>query len=144
MKNSDVVEYHGTINGNCAGWPYHVVKEFYDKMILYQRILLQFPQPIKHLLFYFLNKNCKLSLISIYFIAPVYKLFDNLSYSELIKFFSGGIQEYFFLRFVHWIYFCLIFSPQINALILIGYYIFVKENKKHLLRQGNNTCTRWE
>ena len=40
-KNSDVVEYHGTINGDCAGWPYHVVKVFDDKMIVYQRIWLQ-------------------------------------------------------------------------------------------------------
>ena len=73
-----------------------------------------------------------------YFIAPVFELFDNLSYSELIAFFSGEILVYFFLRFVQWIYFSLkIFSPQINALILIGYYIVVKENENHLLRQGS-------
>ena len=49
-----------------------------------------------HLLFYFPYKNCKNSLISIYFIAPVYELFDNLSYSELITFFSGEILVYFY------------------------------------------------
>ena len=76
------------LNGDCAGWPYHVLKVFDDKMIVYQRIWLKFPQPIKHLLFYFPYKNCKHSLISIYFIAPVYELFDNLSYSELITFFQ--------------------------------------------------------
>ena len=68
------------LNGDCAGWPYHVLKSiwWWNK----------FPQPIKHLLSYFPYKNCKHSLISIDFIAPVYKLFDSLSCSELITFFQ--------------------------------------------------------
>ena len=61
---------------------------FDDKMIIYQRIWLTFSQPVKHLLFYFPYKSCKHSLISIDIIAPVYELFDNLSYSELITFFQ--------------------------------------------------------
>ena len=53
---------------------------FDDKMINYQRILLNFSQLIKNLLFYNPYKICKHSLISIDFIASVYELFDNPSY----------------------------------------------------------------
>ena len=70
------VEYHGT-KRRLREWPYHVLKVFDDKMIVYQRIWLKFPQPIKHLLFCFPYKNCKYSLISIDFIATIYELFDN-------------------------------------------------------------------
>ena len=84
------------LNGNCARWPCHVLKVFDDKMIVYQHNWLKFPQPIKHLLFYFPYKNCKQSLISIDFIAPVYGIFDNLSYSRVDYLFSVEILVNFF------------------------------------------------
>ena len=53
---------------------------FDDKMINYQRILFNFSQLIKHLLFYIPYKTCKHTLKSIDFTASVYELFDNPSY----------------------------------------------------------------
>ena len=46
--------------------------------------------------------------------------------------FSRRNTSIFFLEICSLNLLWLIFSPQINALILIGYYIFVKENEKHL------------
>ena len=78
------------LNGDCAGWPYHVLKVFDDKMIVYERIWLKFPQPIKHLLFYFPYKNSIHSFISntIYFIAPVYELLITSRILSWLYFFS--------------------------------------------------------
>ena len=50
-------------------------------MIDYRRIWLTFPLDLKQFLFYTIYKVCKHSLYSINFIAPVYKHFDNPSYS---------------------------------------------------------------
>ena len=59
----------------------HTMQFVYDdKMINYQRILLNFSQLIKNVLFYNPYKIGKPSLISIDFIASVYELFDNPSY----------------------------------------------------------------
>ena len=78
MKNSDVVERHGTQRRlRRMTIPY---KMYYDdKTINYQRIYLNFSLLIKQMLFYISCKICKHNLISIDFMASVYELFDNPS-----------------------------------------------------------------
>ena len=102
-------------------------------------IWLRFSQPVKHLLFYFPYKSCKHSLISIcissHQSSNVLISFRVLSW---LHFFNRNTSIFFFLEncslILLWFNF---FSPQNYALIsIIGYYIFMKENKKHLLRQG--------
>lgn len=64
------------VDGDFHGWPYHVVL-----IIKWLIINVFFLQLIEHLLFYISYKFCKHSLKSIDSIAPVYELFDNVTFT---------------------------------------------------------------
>ena len=56
------------------------IKSFMALLHGAMHILLNFTQDIKHLLFYIPCKICKHIFISLKFISPVNKLFDNMLY----------------------------------------------------------------